>query len=286
MPLTEPWSKKHKQLTRHGSGGMPYSLSNSYAQPLTQRELVEFTLARGDHELVEEYNNHTLEYTPNGGSPDLRHEISQLYGPKINAENILIFAGGQVALATAAHALTNSHTHAVVFDPAYQSTQEAPVHAGSQVTRVQLSASTGWQIDPSATEAAMREHTKLLLINEPYNPAGTLMSRERQAQLVAVAARRGVYILSDEIYRLLEHDPADRIPAMADLYERGEHRSLQPHAPSLQPHVPNLQRHAPSLQPHVPSLRVTPRAQGSAWGRSPSRGAAAASPLGGSPSRT
>jgi len=207
MPLTEPWSKKHKQLTRHGSGGMQYSLSNSYAQPLTQRELVEYTLARGDHELVEAYHNHTLEYTPNGGSLDLRHEISQLYGPKINAENVLIFPGAQVALATAAHALTNSHTHAVVFDPAYQSTQEAPVHAGSQVTRVQLSASTGWQIDPSAAEAAMREHTNLLLVNEPYNPAGTLMSRERQAQLVAVAARRGVYILCDEIYRLLEHDP-------------------------------------------------------------------------------
>ena len=226
MPLTEPWSKKHKQLTRHGSGGMSFSLSNSYAQPLTNRELVELTLARGDHELVEAYNNHTLEYTPNGGSLDLRREIAQLYGPKISADNILVFAGGQVALQTAALAITNSHTHAVVFDPAYQSTQEAPVHAGSQVTRLRLSADDGWQIYPQAVDAALREHTNLLLINEPYNPAGTLMSRERQAQLVTVAARRGVYILSDEIYRLLEHDPADRIPAMADLYERGGRRSL------------------------------------------------------------
>ena len=100
------------------------------------------------------------------------------------------------------------------------------MHAGSQVTRLRLSADDGWQIDPQAVDAALREHTNLLLINEPYNPAGTLMSRERQAQLVTVAARRGVYILSDEIYRLLEHDPADRIPAMADLYERGGRRSL------------------------------------------------------------
>ena len=58
----------------------------------------------------------------------------------------------------------------------------------------------------------MREHTNLLLVNEPYNPAGTLMSRERQAQLVAVAARRGVYILCDEIYRLLEHNPTLTLP--------------------------------------------------------------------------
>jgi aspartate/methionine/tyrosine aminotransferase len=60
-----------------------------------------------------------------------------------------------------------------------------------------------------------------MVINEPYNPAGTLMSKERQAALVALARRHGITILSDEVYRLLEHDASDRLPAMADLYERG-----------------------------------------------------------------
>ena len=40
-------------------------------------------------------------------------------------------------------------------------------------------------------------------------------------QLADVADRHGIYLLSDEVYRLLEHDPADRLPAMADLYSRG-----------------------------------------------------------------
>lgn len=52
-----------------------------------------------------------------------------------------------MALPTAALALTNGHTHSVVFDPAYQSTQEAPVHAGSQVTRITLKAANGWQVN-------------------------------------------------------------------------------------------------------------------------------------------
>lgn len=221
MPLTEPWSKKHKQVTRAGAGGMTHSLSNSFAQPPTHKELVQLTLARGDRKLLEAYNDHALGYTPNGGSQDLREEIAKMYGPKITADHILVFPGAQVALQAAAFALLNAHTHAVVFDPAYQSTQEAPVHAGSQVTRVRLRADRGWQIDPHQVEEAMREHTRLLLINQPYNPAGTLMSREVQAELVAVAARRGAYILSDEVYRLLEHDPRTRLPAMADLYERG-----------------------------------------------------------------
>ena len=46
------------------------------------------------------------------------------------------------------------------------------------------------------------------------------MSREHQAELVALAEEHGIYILSDEVY-LLEHDPNDRLPAMADAYQRG-----------------------------------------------------------------
>jgi hypothetical protein len=80
----------------------------------------------------------------------------------------------------------------------------------------------GWQIDPAEVEAAVRPgETRYMVINEPYNPAGTVMSREVQAALVAIAKKHGITLMSDEVYRLLEHDEADRLPAMADAYERG-----------------------------------------------------------------
>eukprot|EP00322_Chrysochromulina_rotalis_P018361 CAMPEP_0115849536 /NCGR_PEP_ID=MMETSP0287-20121206/11501_1 /TAXON_ID=412157 /ORGANISM="Chrysochromulina rotalis, Strain UIO044" /LENGTH=398 /DNA_ID=CAMNT_0003303509 /DNA_START=1 /DNA_END=1197 /DNA_ORIENTATION=+ len=221
MPLTLPWSKKHKRVTLAGEGGMAHSLSNSFAQPLDLIELIDLAKQRGDLLLIDQYSNHHLGYTPNGGSLDLREEVAKLYGPKISADNILIFTGAQVALPTAAQALTNGHTHAIVFDPAYQSTQEAPLHAGSQVTRISLKASNNWQIDPLALRAAIRENTRYIVVNEPYNPAGTLMSLGLQHELTSIAAEHGIYILSDEVYRLLEHDPKDRLPAMADAYERG-----------------------------------------------------------------
>ena len=221
MPLTTPWSKQHKTVTRASSGGLKHSLSSSYAQPLTHSELVEITRARGDHQLLNAYHNHDLGYTPNGGSRDLREEIARMYESHISADNILVFTGAQVAIQTAAFALTNGHTHAITFTPAYQSTQEAPVHAGSQVTVIALRPETGWQIDPLQVEAAIKEHTRYLVINEPYNPAGTLMRPEVQQQLVKLCERHGIYILSDEVYRLLEHDSMDRLPAMADLYSKG-----------------------------------------------------------------
>lgn len=220
MPIAEPWSKKHKRIFKASDGGVQFSLSNSYAQPLTHGELVDLTLARGDRGLIEAFNDHSLGYTPNGGSLDLRNEIAKLYGPNITAENVLVFAGAQVALQTAAFAMSTD-CHSIVFSPGYQSTVEAPKHAGSQVSVIQLKAANGWQIDPREVEAAVQDNTRYIVMNEPYNPAGTLMSHQVQQQIKEIAERHGIYILSDEVYRFLEHDPQDRLPAMADFYHKG-----------------------------------------------------------------
>jgi len=217
MSYKEPWSKKHKKVT----GGLPYSFSNSFSEPLTNEELINLTLARGDEELVHEYNIHALGYTPNGGSLDLREEVAKFYGEKINAENILIFPGGQVAIQTAAYAVVGSDSHTIVFTPGYQSVQQAPDHALSRITKIKLYAQNKWQIDPNDVIAAIEQDTKYIVINEPFNPAGTLMKPDVQQKLVEIARDNQITILSDEAYRLLEHNEDDRLPAMADLYSGG-----------------------------------------------------------------
>lgn len=217
MTYIEPWSKRHKAITK----GATYNLSNSFAEPLESAELIKLSQTRGDHEIVEEYNKHSLIYTPNGGSLDLREEISKFYGENISAENIVVFSGGQVALQTAAAALLDENCHSIVFSPGYQSVQVAPVFAGSQVTSIQLKPDNGWQIDLNMVEAAIQDNTKYIVINEPYNPAGTLMSADVQQRLIEIAKKNDIYILSDEAYRLLEHDEKDRLAPMADIYSKG-----------------------------------------------------------------
>ena len=236
--LMDPWSKKHKTVF---ASGVRHSLSNSFAQPLSHSELVALTIGRGDRELVDAFDSHALCYTPNGGSVDLREEIAKLYGPEIGPENVLVFPGAQVsavmppvfcpiphlaisgdgvravacsinssftwmaqvALQTAAFALA-SDCHSITFTPGYQSTVETPLHAGGQSTQIRLKASNGWQIDPEEVQAAIRDDTRYMVINQPYNPAGTLMSAELQAELIATAEAHGIYVLCDEVYRLLE----------------------------------------------------------------------------------
>jgi len=232
--LTEPWSAKHKRMTKHGS--LPYNLSNSYAQPLTSQELLQWARERNDQDLVDAYSSHALDYTPNGGSEDLRTEIAQLYGPQITKDHVLVFTGAQVAVQTAAFAIVGGHHtldnnnnnnnnnphHTIVFTPGYQSLQEAPIHAGSQVTRIQLSASNNWAIDLKQVEAAIQPHTRYLVLNEPYNPAGTIMSQSTQDALLQLATQHDLYVLCDEVYRYLEHTPeTTRIPALCDVYDKG-----------------------------------------------------------------
>ena len=87
MAFKVPWSKQHKTIT----GGLPLSFSNSYTELLSMPELVELTRARGDHALVDAFDQHGLEYTANGGSLDLRQTIASLYGDAIGADNVLVF---------------------------------------------------------------------------------------------------------------------------------------------------------------------------------------------------
>ena len=87
MAFKVPWSKQHKTIT----GGLPLSFSNSYTELLSMPELVELNRARGDHALVDAFDQHGLEYTANGGSLDLRQTIASLYGDAIGAENVLVF---------------------------------------------------------------------------------------------------------------------------------------------------------------------------------------------------
>ena len=69
--------------------------------------------------------------------------------------------------------------------------------------------------------AAVTGRTRLLVINFPHNPTGFLPTRAELDAIVAFARRHDLLLFSDEMYRMLEYRPQDRLPAVCDLYERG-----------------------------------------------------------------
>lgn len=188
-------------------------------------ELIKLTKDREDTELLDLYNNHDLQYVPNGGSIDLRQDIARVvYDNQISAENILVFPGGQVALQTAALAFASTGVHSIVFTPGYQSTVESPEWAigNAGVTQIPRHPENNWQVDMKLFKEAIRPHTtKFVILNEPWNPGGIVMSHQLQQEMIDICRKHSIVILCDEVYRLLEHNECDRLPAMANAYEKG-----------------------------------------------------------------
>jgi aspartate/methionine/tyrosine aminotransferase len=106
--------------------------------------------------------------------------------------------------------------------PAYQSLYEIARSLGCQALPWRfLAGEGGWQLPLDELEASAEAGLRLIVINFPHNPTGYLPTRQELERVVALAERCGAYLFSDEMYRLLELDPARRLPPVCDLYEKG-----------------------------------------------------------------
>lgn len=195
----------------------PYLLCTSDIQGYRMDEL----LALADDGTRALWNNLTLGYTESLGHPLLRQEIAGLYQGTA-PEEVICFAGAEEAIYITLRVLLRPGDHAVVTFPGYQSSYQVAEAAGAEVSRWVLRPERGedgrvlWRADPDELRRLMRPNTRLVLVNFPHNPTGALPTFEEWAEIQSIAAKAGAYLFSDEVYRLLEYDPAHRLPAAVD----------------------------------------------------------------------
>src|SRR5262249_19033823 len=139
---------------------------------------------------------------------------------RIDPDEIVVTSCAEEAIFLVGHALLGPGDHAVIETPCYESAREVPRSTGAGVSAWHRRREDGWAHDLDALAGGLRPATRLLSVNQPHNPTGPLMSRSTLEQVVALAAAHGVVLFSDEVYRELEHDPGDRLPAACDLDPR------------------------------------------------------------------
>ena len=191
-----------------------YHLCASDMQSMSLAEL----LALGTPEQREAWEILHLGYTETFGSQQLLEAIAATY-ENVEPSEILCFAGAEEGIYSAMHALLSADDHAVVMTPNYQSLESVAL-ARCAVTGVTLDPERDWALDLDMLAAALRPNTRLVSVNFPHNPSGKVLPRESFDELVALCRERGIHLFSDEVYRLLERDPAARLPQAADVYER------------------------------------------------------------------
>jgi aspartate/methionine/tyrosine aminotransferase len=160
-----------------------------------------------------------LGYTESPGHPLLRREIAQLY-QQIEPDQVLVFSGAEEAIFVLANVLLGPQDHAVVTWPGYQSLFDVARSTGAAVDLWSLRRSD-WGVELSELRKLIKPSTRLIVVNFPHNPTGALPDASTFRGIAATAVQAGCHLLSDEVYRFLEYNPADRLPAAADLSERG-----------------------------------------------------------------
>jgi aspartate/methionine/tyrosine aminotransferase len=188
-------------------------LSSSDCESLALSELLE--LETDAHERLLGLR---LGYTEVPGSPELRSAIAARYA-RAQPEDVLTLAAAEEGIFIAYHALLGRGDHVVVEAPCYGSAIEVARSAGADVSLWQRRYEDGWAHDLDELERLLRADTKLVYVNSPHNPTGTHMPGAAFQRLVEISRERSIVLFSDEVYRGLEHDPADRLPAACDVYE-------------------------------------------------------------------
>lgn len=161
-----------------------------------------------------------LGYTESLGHPILRKQISSLY-EVTHADQLLVYSGAEEAIFAFMNVMLEKGDHVVVHYPAYQSLFEIARAIGCDLTLWQGVDEQNWKLDMEYLKNSLRPDTKAVIINCPHNPTGFLMEKADFGELISLSQRHGFILFSDEVYRFLEYDEKDRLPALCDVDERG-----------------------------------------------------------------
>lgn len=143
-------------------------------------------------------------YTPNAGIVELREAVARHFGQRwgrdVLPENVMITAGGNEALLLAMSVILDPGDEVLVPDPAYPNYLGQAHLLKAQTVRIPLEPSDGFRLAAELVEPMIGPRTKLLVLNSPSNPLGTVIAPQELEKLVELAERHGIYILSDEVY--------------------------------------------------------------------------------------
>lgn len=171
---------------------------------------------------------HGNQYPPGPGVPELRTAITEhqarryalTYDPDTE---VLVTAGATEAVAASMLALLEPGDEVIALEPYYDSYAACIAMAGATRVPVTLHpepATGSYRLDLDELRAAVTPRTRLLLLNTPHNPTGTVLTREELAAIAALACERDLLVVTDEVYEHLvfegEHLPLASFPGMRE----------------------------------------------------------------------
>jgi N-succinyldiaminopimelate aminotransferase len=164
------------------------------------------------------------QYPPGLGVPELRTAVAahqkRFWGLDVDPDTVLVTTGATEAIAAAVLALCGPGDEVVTFQPYYDSYAATIALSGATLRAVPLRPPT-FAFDPDELRAAFTPRTRMVLVNTPHNPTGTVFTREQLLMIGELAAEHDAVIVTDEVYEHMlfdgaEHVPMATLPGLAD----------------------------------------------------------------------
>lgn len=165
------------------------------------------------------------QYSPMAGYMPLREaiadKVNHLYSAAYDPEKeITVTAGGTQAIYAAIASIINDGDEVIVFDPAYDCYAPAIRLNGGIPVQIQLKGPE-FHIDWNEVKKMVNQRTRMIMINTPHNPTGSILSAKDMHQLEKITDKRDIVVLSDEVYEHVifdgyEHQSVTRYPKLAE----------------------------------------------------------------------
>ena len=193
------------------------NISETCVDPFTLREFLKLVK---EEDFFQEFSDTQLTYGYIPGSPQLRQGLAILY-EGMGPENVLVSGGAIGANFLVFYSLVEPGDTVISVHPTYQQLYSVAKSFGANVKMLRLRMEDGWLPDLGKLADLLDSRTKLIVINNPNNPTGSLMGTETLETICEMADEVGAYVLDDESYRGLYVHSEESVPSVVELSDRG-----------------------------------------------------------------
>jgi aspartate/methionine/tyrosine aminotransferase len=198
-----------------------FDIAESGIAPFTIDQLAELCRDTDRETLLADLSTIPLGYSEARGTLALRQAVAGTY-ERVDPDDVLVTTGAIEANFLIFQALLEPGDHVISVEPAYQQLLSVPRSIGCDVTPWRLRPEQGFRFDLDEFERLLRPNTRMVVINSPHNPTGAILDEDDLRHIADLADERGAYVLSDEVYRGLDHPGGPPPPpSMRDLTPRG-----------------------------------------------------------------
>jgi aspartate aminotransferase len=180
-------------------------------------------------EAVRSFHEPVLAYAESPGKPALIEAICRYYariGVAFDPGEVLITTGGSEALQIAAECVLDNGDEIIVPEPFYPNYNTFVATTGAVITPIPTKPEEGYfYADREKIESVINEHTRAILVTNPGNPTGTVLTRPEMEMILDVAKKHDLFLIADEVYREFVYT-GEPLSSFAQLPDADEHLIL------------------------------------------------------------